>query len=262
MGRDGNLYVTDGISYVPSIPNLIPSRVLRLTPAGVETDLHLFVSDTAQVWKPGGWVCLYGQCIWFPGQWEPQWKAINVEGYSPYKLIQAADGTLYGATLFQGLNGHGTLFRMATDGSQFSTLWAPDSVAIINQDLPTDYNPIVGLLADASGNPVYLSNDGSAPGDLTHILLTAPLSTDIAFSLSQVKWGQSSVLSWSSAGAQSCQLISDISGLKSGTVASSGSTKVHLYSGDRRTPPSFTAGLQCTAADGSVSNAEASITLQ
>jgi hypothetical protein len=44
-------------------------------------------------------------------------------------------------------------------------------------------------------------------------------------------------------------------------VATSGSKYVAVYSTGRRTPPQFTAGIQCTAADGSISNAAATLTI-
>jgi uncharacterized repeat protein (TIGR03803 family) len=45
------------------------------------------------------------------------------EGYSPYAgLLAASDGALYGANLYGGTNGGGSLFKMHKDGSGFATI--------------------------------------------------------------------------------------------------------------------------------------------
>jgi len=49
-------------------------------------------------------------------------KFAYVDGASPYALIQATDGNLYGTNIFGGPGVYGTLFRMDTSGTTFTTL--------------------------------------------------------------------------------------------------------------------------------------------
>lgn len=46
------------------------------------------------------------------------------DGAAPYGgLIQGPDGNLYGTTSGSGANGAGTVFKIAPDGSGFTTVW-------------------------------------------------------------------------------------------------------------------------------------------
>jgi uncharacterized repeat protein (TIGR03803 family) len=62
------------------------------------------------------------------------------EGSNPFGLMQASDGTLFGATHTGGANHDGTLFSVAADGSSF------------------------GLFYDFSGNPDGASPNGRIQG--------------------------------------------------------------------------------------------------
>src|SRR5205823_3784393 len=48
----------------------------------------------------------------------------GAEGASPYGLIEADDGYLYGACLSQGPGGVGTVFKLSKDGTWFQVLHA------------------------------------------------------------------------------------------------------------------------------------------
>ena len=54
------------------------------------------------------------------------WSFTNaINGAAPQgKLIQGADGRLYGAATFGGVHNDGTLFAINTDGSGFTLLWS------------------------------------------------------------------------------------------------------------------------------------------
>jgi hypothetical protein len=253
MGSDGNLYATDATFNIASTTGY-STRVFKLTPEGVATDLHVFATGTYLGWSKGYWYCpRLPYCAWQPGQWQPFLDAINAEGNNPGALVQARDGYLYSITSNQGLNGGGTVFRLAADGGQFSTLYANPS--------PANFTPY-HMMLNAEGNPVLYMVSHDNTKFLSTLKLDAPLATRIFFSQPQVKLGQASALTWSSTGAKSCTLIGDLPGWKTSSVALNGSRTVRLYSKGNRTPPLYTAGIECTAADGSISNAAATITIQ
>ena len=89
QGRDGNLYSTSqvgGIGY---------GTVFQLTPAGKVKVLYKFPLDT------------------------------NSHGGSPQGgLTLGTDGYLYGTTLYLGQSGAGSVFRIATDGTAYKTLYS------------------------------------------------------------------------------------------------------------------------------------------
>jgi uncharacterized repeat protein (TIGR03803 family) len=74
--------------------------------------------------------------------------SFNITGYngnSPYAgLVQANDGSFYGTTYQGGTNGHGTIFKLRTDGT-FSSLY---SFTGTNDGA----NPYAGLVQDTDGN--------------------------------------------------------------------------------------------------------------
>jgi hypothetical protein len=239
QGADGNLYANDNIT------------VTRITPGGVVTPLASFNTVTSRVYVPGAWVCKDGTCYWEKGGWDPFPIKMSAQGSGPSQLLAGNDGNLYFQTLGQGLNGYGSYLRLAMDGT-LTELFSPR---------PEDMNMTSALTQLTDGRLVRTGANSQVQLQLLEISTQSPLSTSISFSNSSVNLWQRTTLSWSSTGAQSCQLISDIPGVAAATAATSGSKKVAIYSKEQRTPAQFTAGLQCTAADGSVSNAAATVTI-
>ncbi len=255
VGSDGNLYATDTGSGA-SPDSGATGEVLKLSPAAASTILHQFFPETYSTYVPPSWSCFKG-CQWTAGKWVVHGVSVNADGNAPETLIQARDGNLYGTTNAQGLDGIGTVFRITPSGS-FTTLLAfPANVALLNSSSP----PVFPLMEDAQGNLLdFLEEPDFGQYGIFKLVRNAPLTTSISFSRPTVYLGQSTTLSWSSTGATSCELLGDVQGMQ-GTAATSGSTTVRLYSKQLRLPSAFVAGIQCTAADGSVSNASATVTI-
>ncbi len=249
-GGDGNLYAADlGYSGGCCIAQIGATRlILRLTSAGMSTVFHQFLPETYTDYQPGYWSCIKG-CVWVPGKWVVNNVDNNANGSAPTSLIRAGDGNLYGTTAAQGLNQYGTVFRITPDGSFTTLLSFPWAV-------PGGNYP---LFEGPDGNPqVLLVTSGAI--EFFRLIPDAPLITSISFSRPTVNLWQPTVLSWAFTNAQSCTLIGDVPGV-SGTVSASDSKTVRLNSKQNRTPASFVAGIQCTATDGSVSNASATVTI-
>jgi uncharacterized repeat protein (TIGR03803 family) len=246
LASDGNLYVSEAKG---------DNKIIKLTTSGVASDFYVFPFDSVESYIPGYWRCARPTwpwyCNWVPPEgWYQAPTSINVTGSFPTRLAQGQDGNLYGTTSSQGLHAFGTIFRLTPTGS-FSTLFATANIAAQSD-----------LMQDAAGDITFFS--GATPDALLLAKLgfATSLTTGISFSLPNVDLGQATVLSWSSTGAQSCSLITDIPGLPaSKSVAMSGSQTVRLYSKGRRTPAQYTAGIECTAADGSISNAITNVTI-
>jgi uncharacterized repeat protein (TIGR03803 family) len=256
LGNDGNLYMTSwDFIYLKQNTS---STVLKLTTSGAVTPLRQFDADMYSYFQPGGWVCEPGYpiCGWQPGSWQVAADSINADGWGPTALIQGRDGNIYGVTTTQGLSGRGTLFRVSPQGD-FSTVLSFPSYPSAQAGLIV----FAPLMQDPQGNLVSIEGEVTNPA-LVKLTFNQPLSATISFSKPTVKPWQPTVLSWSSTGVQSCQLISDVPGLKGGSVGTTGSKTIDLLSKGSHTPPVYTAGLQCTAADGSVANAAATVTIQ
>lgn len=246
LATDGNLYVAQAMD---------GSKIIKLTTSGVASDFYVFAFDSVEYYFPGSWSCVYPQwprfCTWTPPVgWKQVPTSINVTGGFPSTLIQGRDGNIYGTTYTQGLHSFGTIFRLTLDGSS-STLFATDSTPTFS-----------GLMQDVGGNITYFVGSTFLATSLAKLGSSTSLTTSISFSLRNVNLWEPTVLSWSSTGAQSCSLITDIPGLSaSKSVAVSGSQTVRLYSKGGRTPAQYTAGIECTAADGSISNASTNVTI-
>lgn len=240
VGSDGSLY-------------LGAKSVIKVSPDGTATTLpHTNIDEiTTQVYKFGYWQFTDLGLRWVPGHWITKDAAISATGFGG-TLSWGPDGDLYLLTSGQGLNGHGTIIRINPDGSSAEPLFAP-----LNQVFGRDHPIAFGT----DGKLRMVENSAQSTSIMETVNLNSPLTTSISFSNPTVSLGQKTVLSWSSAGATSCQLISDIPFVAKSSVAASGSKAVHIYSTDKRSPASFTAGLQCTAADGSVSNSAATVTV-
>jgi uncharacterized repeat protein (TIGR03803 family) len=242
LGGDGNLYTA------------VNNQIIRVSPSGTGTVLATFNAVTYQKFFPAIWSCnsIMG-CSWSRAHWGTVNTAMSAQGYGPYGVLWGADGNLYFSTYGQGLNAGGAHLRIAPDGSVTTLYSQPPTATSLLWETP--------LVQLTDGRLVHLVSSRQAPLQLVELNTQSPLSTSISFSNPTVKLWQRTTLSWSSTGAQSCQLISDIPGVAAITVATSGSKYVAVYSTDRRTPPQFTAGIQCTAADGSISNAAATLTI-
>jgi uncharacterized repeat protein (TIGR03803 family) len=250
IGHNGNLYVTDIGTPAPGSIAAASEQIIMLTTSGAPTVLHTFVPETYRHYVKGSWQCLRGGCWWTPPYWQESLISLNANGDEPDFLTEGSDGYLYGVNRTGGLHGNGTLFRLSSDGSTFSTL---SSVVTLFGIPAISAQGNTGFLVESSADSSKL---------LLNVDLNSPLATSISFSKPAVRLGQSSVLSWSSADAQSCQLMGDIPGLQTGSVATTGSTTVRIYTTGLRSPASYSAGIECTAADGSISNAAATVTIK
>jgi uncharacterized repeat protein (TIGR03803 family) len=84
QGSDGNFYGTTLVGGTNCQDDLSCGTIFKLTPQGVLTTLHSFTFD---------------------------------EGAGPSGLIQATDGSFYGTTEFDGINGGGTVFQFNPSGT-------------------------------------------------------------------------------------------------------------------------------------------------
>jgi uncharacterized repeat protein (TIGR03803 family) len=96
--------------------------IFRITPTGTLTTLYSFCSD---------YVVNVG-CV---------------DGQGPNDLIQATNGSLYGATYSGGANGDGTLFKIAPNGT-LTTLYSFCSQG----GCPDGSNPTTGMVQATNGN--------------------------------------------------------------------------------------------------------------
>ncbi len=244
-GNDGNLYAATA-----GLGDSIDGDVRKITPAGVVTVLHTFSTYQFTYYHVGVWRCNgeSGICNWDPGHWVSEVLPLRADGGGPTSLFRASDGNLYGRTLDGGFGSSGTLFRITSDGG-FETLFELPSTVL---------GAIVNLAQDIDGKVIFaISNNFS----IYKLSPDAPLSASASFSLSTVRVGQATTFSWSSAGATSCDIEGDVPGLSGGT-AISGTRVIRFYSKHGRSPAVFSAGVRCTAADGSVSTAATNISIQ
>jgi len=132
QGRDGNLYSTSpvgGIGY---------GTVFQLTPAGAVKVLYQFPLGT------------------------------NSHGGSPQGgLTLGTDGYLYGTTLYLGSSGAGSVFKIATDGTGYKTLYSFKA--------PTSgYNPSTAPIQGVDGNFYGTTTYGNITGTTGSVYKMTP----------------------------------------------------------------------------------------
>lgn len=238
-GRDGNLYVGTGDNQGGVGTN---GALLRVGLDGSTSILHSFAPNISHL----VWQGIYGGWVRTPLQ-------ISDEGASPVSLIQAADGTLYGALEFEGPDSGGSVFSMAPDGSNFNVLHSYGTNTPEASAQPH-------LVADAADGSVMVATGNN---ELFNLLPAAPLTVTASFSPSTVALFQNSKLTWSSTGAASCKISGDYVKTLRTVTATSGSRTVWTYSTQSRLPAQFFAAVNCVSADGkSVGNTTAMLTVQ
>lgn len=107
------------------------------------------------------WLCLLLVPLAFPGagaaaplatilhSFAPETTGINPDGANPQAaLIAPGDGYLYGTTVYAGVNGVGTVFKIKPDGSAFQVLYAFTSSGQTGID---GANPRASLIAPDDG---------------------------------------------------------------------------------------------------------------
>jgi len=144
QASDGNFYGTTVKGGTSGM-----GTVFRMTPSGAITILHAFSG--------------------YPS-----------EGASPYApLVQASDGRLYGTTYKGGSSNYGTVFRINTDGSGFTTLWSMRG-ATANEGA----NIYAGLTPATDGNLYGVTYAGGVPagyGTIFRITTSGALTTLYVF---------------------------------------------------------------------------------
>ncbi len=181
LGADGNFYGVDA-GYTGT-----SGSVFRITPAGVFTALHEFSATS------GG---------------------MNSDGATPHgRLVQAADGNLYGTTYLGGPYGAGTIFRI-TPGGALTSIYAFGTDGGVGTSNRDGLNPFAGLVQGSDGY-LYGGTPSGGQGGLgtlfritTSGVLTplhqfnraSNLTLSVAASPASISLGQSVVLTWSLAG--------------------------------------------------------------
>lgn len=148
QATDGNFYGTTPLGGAGSNCSLQEftggcGTVFRITPEGKLTTVYNFCSQTN---------CADGSIPQAP-------------------LIQAADGSLYGTTVFGGLNqgGKGTVFKITTSGT-LTTLYSFCAVVVVNCN--DGEEPGTGLVQATNGD-FYGTNNGGAHSKGTIFKITA-----------------------------------------------------------------------------------------
>ena len=117
---------------------------------------------------------------------DPQsFRQTNTDGQSPQKLILSGN-TLYGTATHGGLGGHGTVFRVNTDGTGFTNLH-------VHSKIDEGCGPNGGLLL--SSNTLYGTTGGCGEGSGTVFSLSL-LSTIQPPCLTIIPFGESVILTW------------------------------------------------------------------
>jgi len=157
LGTDGNFYGTAENGGANGYGN-----IFQITPAGVLTVIYDF-KGTADGGYPISPLVI-GSDGFFYGTSYPYYaykvsaggefhSLTRVPGITAGPLLQAADGSFYGVTEFQGTNGGGTVYRVS--GTTCTTLY--------NFVEATGAFPIGGLVEGADGN-LYGTTTGGGPG--------------------------------------------------------------------------------------------------
>jgi uncharacterized repeat protein (TIGR03803 family) len=82
------------------------------------------------------------------------------DGQGPLAGLALANGTLYGTTYYGGTNGDGTLFKVNTNGTGFTSLYSFQAL-IQGTNSPDGANPVGGLIL--SGNTLYGTAEYGGP---------------------------------------------------------------------------------------------------
>jgi uncharacterized repeat protein (TIGR03803 family) len=136
----GLIQATNGDLYGSTeIGGLGTGTIFRITPSGVATTLHNFCAHTG---------CLDGSRPAFP-------------------LVQAANGDLYGITVFGGAYSAGTVFRI-TPGGALTTL----HTFCAETGCPDGDTPLSGLVQATNGDLYGTTETGGAYGDGTVFRIT------------------------------------------------------------------------------------------
>jgi uncharacterized repeat protein (TIGR03803 family) len=137
QATDGNLYGTTSCggasgtvtSFADCFPANSGGTVFKITPGGMLTTIYSF--------------CSQSDCT---------------DGEGPLAgLVQGADGSFYGTTLYGGANGYGTVFKIPPGGT-LTTLYSFCS----QSDCPDGEFPMAGLVQGADGNFYGTTPDGGA----------------------------------------------------------------------------------------------------
>lgn len=176
LAADGDFYgttLTGGANGVIGGLGFTGGTVFKISPSGELTTLHSFCSQ----------VTLFGVCV---------------DGATPFGLVQAADGNIYGMTALGGnapqlapicynpdanLYGCGTIFKITTSG-KFATVYAFCPQLNSDQICPDGQGPQTALVQGRDGNlygttPFGGANvcDGFGCGTIFRITPTGNLST-------------------------------------------------------------------------------------
>jgi len=181
----GTMYADIGIGNYPWVGN---GSVFRVTPDGAFTQLHHFLGLDGE--RPydclvqGADGSLYGTTEWggpgytgaafsgnggvfkvgLDGSYSLLHAFNGIDGSRPSgSLIFGQDGFLYGTALAGGLNNTGTIFKLKSDGSQFTVLY--NFSAIDSNGLNADgANPTAALLQAPNGVFYSTCDEGGAHG--------------------------------------------------------------------------------------------------
>lgn len=186
QGSDGNFYgTTSGGGNMSACQLNGCGTVFQLTPAGTLTVIHMFTGDSDGYAPQSGLIevngVLYGTTAHGGGSFGAQQGTIfkagldgsnfttlytfsgGSDGGDPVgALLLGIDGNLYGTTKQGGQgqnttcvpNGCGTIFSMATDGTNFETLYQFSG--------PDGSGPAAGLIQDPSGTFYGTTSNGGA----------------------------------------------------------------------------------------------------
>jgi uncharacterized repeat protein (TIGR03803 family) len=120
QGTDGNFY---GTTYTTAIDN---GTVFKITPSGGLTTLYTFTGSTDGGYPVGALTLTTGGVFYGTTSEGTAFKItsagnlttlITLDGPPEAGLLQATDGNFYGTTVYGGLYGFGTIFRMTASGA-------------------------------------------------------------------------------------------------------------------------------------------------
>jgi len=221
------------------------SAIFKLTTTGKSTILHQFDVPSAKVG------CAIG-C-------GKQLTTHNFDGLFP-TLIPDADGGLYGVATAGGAYSSGTVFKVSTDGT-FALLTTFDSSAM---GIPA------ALLAETgTGALLGIVNPYGNAGVYT-LATQSTFNVQASLADDTVSLGKTTTLSWTSNGADSCKIASDIAGASSPNATIAGSESVTpriqdfyigVYGISVTQAADYVTLVQCASADGSVANAAVQLRL-